>query len=118
MVLKEFRSLCGSEGLSIGQCIERFMQACVQAGEISGVVDLLAQVNQGQLLANELRLRRLMADLEVSMANEDVYEVWSGMDGVERMLPRIRNDDLLEKAGELLEAAMSYYRKAAVKTQK
>lgn len=115
LVLKRFRSLCRSEGLSIGQCIDRFMQACVQANEISGVLGLLSQTNQGQVLANELKLRRLMVDLEVSIANEYVEGVWSGMEEVEKMIPRIRDPALQGSAKELLEAAMSFYRKAAVR---
>jgi len=115
LVLKRFRSLCRSEGLSIGQCIDRFMQACVQANEISGVLGLLSQTNQGQVLANELKLRRLMVDLEVSITNEYVEEVWSGMKRVEKMIPRIRDPALQGSAKELLEASMSFYRKAAVR---
>jgi len=115
LVLKKFRSLCSSEGLSIGQCIDRFMQACVQANEISGVLGLLTQTNQGQVLANELKLRRLMVDLEVSIANEYIEEVWNGMKRVEKMIPRIRDPALQGSAKGLLETAMSFYRKAAVR---
>jgi len=114
LVLKRFRSLCSSEGLSIGQCIDRFMQACVQANKISGVLSLLTQTNQGQVLASELRLKRLMVDLEVSIANEDIEDVWNGMEEVEKMIPQICDLTLQGRAKELLEEAMSFYRKAAV----
>ena len=116
LVLKKFHSLCSSEGLSIGQCIDRFMQACVQANKISGVLDLLTQTNQGQVLASELRLKRLMVDLEVSIANKDIEDVWNGMEEVEKMIPQICDPALQRSAKELLEEAMSFYRKAAVET--
>jgi len=92
------------------------MQACVQANEISGVLGLLTQTNQGQVLASELRLKRLMVDLEVSITNEDIGEVWSGMEEVEKMIPQICDPALQGRAKELLEAAMSFYRKAAAGT--
>jgi len=59
-----------------------------------------------------------MVDLEVSIANEYIEEAWSGMRRVEKMIPRIRDPALQGSAKELLEAAMSFYRKAAVKNQK
>lgn len=116
LVLEKFRSLCRVEGLSIGQCIDRFMGACVEAHEISGVLGLLTQTNQGQFIANELTLKRLMVDLEVSIVNEDIEEVWNGMERVEKMIPRIQDLTLQRGAKELLESAISFYRKAAVRT--
>jgi len=51
------------------------MQACINAGEISGILGLLAQTNQGQVLAKQLKLKRLLVSLEVSVANGNAYEV-------------------------------------------
>jgi len=117
-VLEEFRSLCQSEGLGIGECVERFMQACIKAGEISGIFGLLAQTNQGQVLANQLKLKRLLVSLEVSVANGNAYEVWNGMRAVEEALPQVDSFELREKAKQLFEAAMSFYRRATIKSQK
>lgn len=120
-LLPSFKQLCQAEGFGIGEAVEGFMEAAVQARSVRVALDGAERLSEAQKLADLLYLKTRTADLksligagriefkEVVMSR--VYrekEVVGAVDSILRVLPRIENKSAADEASKTVEEAMRY----------
>jgi len=117
-----YKKLCEIEGYRPNEAIEQFLEVCSRKNSVKTVLELLKSESEGQKLADKLKLENLLVDLEVylewdkqknqinysDICNDRINEII-------KVLPRIREKTLLEKAEAKIREVLSYYREAMKK---
>ena len=117
-----YKKLCESEGYRPNEAIEQFLEVCSRKNSVKTVLELLKSESEGQKLADKLKLENLLVDLEVylewdkqknqinysDICNDRINEII-------KVLPRIHEKTLLEKAEAKIREVLSYYREAMKK---
>ena len=117
-----YKKLCEIEGYRPNEAIEQFLEVCSQKSSVKTVLELLKSESEGQKLADKLKLENLLVDLEVFLEWDKQENQISYSDvcndrinQIIKVLPRIREKTLLEKAEAKIREALSYYREAMKK---
>jgi len=118
-VLPAFKKLCFSENYSPGAAVERFMKAAVEAKSVAIALNGAAAFSVAQKEADRLALIRMITDIEsriesarIKLAKSDPFHqtfeeagLKGVVDEVERVLPRIEDHNLRNRAAVTVEAA-------------
>jgi len=117
-----YKALCEKANLRPNEPIEGFLKACVEKSDVLGVLNSLKGQSPGETMANELRLKNLLGELEGYYeadkkvgGNSNANMVNVQLEQIVALLPKIANPELLNQAKSLVEQVISYYKQAYIK---
>jgi len=119
-VFDSFKELCRGERMLVGEAVQRLMEVCLKAESVTLVLRGEGLVDAGQRKAGELRLKGALAELRgfVRAVEEGKYRFVTVKDRETRidhaiyrpayetavaMLPKIRDEELIREAENVLE---------------
>ena len=121
LVSVRFKDLCRAEKLMVGEAVQHFMEACLEAGSVIAVLGSREKGAMAQRKADELRLRGALAMLrgftkavsakkwyvEVRDKETRIDQAIYGpaYDEAVSVLPKIQDEQLLREAERVLKEA-------------
>ena len=111
-VWASYKRLCQVQGFRPNELLEAVMKRAVESGSIKSSIEDLAVSVEGQMVADEARVRDSLASLDIEtdlqLGGGSIEDVQPEIDRLLVLLPKIMDSQLIARARKTLETADKY----------